>query len=193
VITFTGELADQAVEPINAVPSAFFLNCEGATGSSCKKEATVTERSRGRSDGQIVVTATNLGDADANGETTPISVLDELPPGLKATAIDGTSGAFGSDVDKPGVCILGSLTCTFSHDLPPFEEIDIEISVVAQGASTGETNEVNVTAVAHQTLRSSVRSGWVASHHRSVSKTMSFYPKKMVVHQRHRLGRTCFS
>src|SRR6202035_1338972 len=69
VITFIGELADQPVELINATASLFTLHCDAGAGPDCEKEAIVTRRTKGRPDGQIVVTASNLGDANIDGET----------------------------------------------------------------------------------------------------------------------------
>jgi hypothetical protein len=155
VVTFVGELADQAVAPMNASNSVFLLGCGGATGSGCKKEATLTERTKGRSDGQIVVTAANLGDANANGETSPVSIADKLPPGLKAVAIKGQAGPLGSAEAGPVSCSIGTLTCTFASTLPPFDQIEVLISVVAQGAVSGEINEVGVSG--GQTPNASVR------------------------------------
>ena len=37
--------------------------------------------------GKIVVTAANLGDADANGGLTPVRIADTLPQELRATGI----------------------------------------------------------------------------------------------------------
>jgi hypothetical protein len=142
-ITFTKELADKPVELINAAPSQFFLGCETATGPECRKEATVTEKSKGRADGLIVVTATNLGDANADAETTPVSIIDRLPAGLRATAIEGHAGA---GTDEPGTvnCALGSLSCTFTGSLPPYDQVEIVVAVVVEGAVSGEQNEVSV-------------------------------------------------
>ena len=64
VVTFTGGLAGHRVEPMTA--SGFFLKCEVAAGPGCTKEAILTEKTKGKGDGQIIVTAANLGDANAS-------------------------------------------------------------------------------------------------------------------------------
>jgi hypothetical protein len=147
VVRFVGELADQPVTPLTVNRETFeLLDCNKAVGPDCKRETILTERSKGRADGQIVVTASNLGDANVNGETTPAIVRDKLPSGLRAVAITGTSGSLGpgSTAEKSIECSLGALSCTFNKVLPPFEELNILISVVAEGASSGETNEATI-------------------------------------------------
>jgi hypothetical protein len=131
------------VEPINASASLLSLGCSGATGPDCTKEATVTEKVKGNPDGKIVVTAANLGDTDANGEAAPVTVTDRLPAGLEAVAIEGIAGEGGND--GPVECSLEVLSCTFAHPLPAFDQLEVVISVVVQGSSLGETNEVGVT------------------------------------------------
>jgi hypothetical protein len=147
VVRFVGELADQPVAPLKVNAGSFIvLSCEGATGPNCKQETIVTEKTQGRPDGQIVVTASNLGDADVSGETTPVTITDKLPAGLKATAVEGLAGSTGNGLEAPVQCSHGSsVTCTFAGTLPPYDQIEIAISVVVEGASSGETNEVSVT------------------------------------------------
>jgi hypothetical protein len=150
VITFTGELAGAPVEPMNAALSESFLNCEGATGSGCTKQATLIETVQGRPDGQIVVTAANLGDASAAGETTPVEITDKLPSGLKAAAIEGIVEANGHL--GPVKCALEpgtpgeppTPTCTFEGPVPPGDAVEVRIGVVDEHASSGEVNEASV-------------------------------------------------
>ncbi|HTA15819.1 MAG TPA: hypothetical protein VK781_13270 [Solirubrobacteraceae bacterium] len=100
--------------------------------------------------GQIVVTAQNLGDAPAQGETegkpTPVTIVDQLPPGLKATQIKGIAGQNAVQGNRgPVLCVLKTLTCTFSESLPPYEQIEVVITVqVQEEASTGELNTATV-------------------------------------------------
>ncbi len=105
--------------------------------------------------GQIVVTAANLGDADANGSTTPVRITDTLPAGVKAVAVGGFAGAENTDsttsrgaAQCPSARELkegAALACTFTGVLPPYEQIRIVISVVVEeGASSGEVNQASV-------------------------------------------------
>ncbi len=138
-------------------PEAEPLSCEGATGS-CTGEAHATVVSRGRADGQVVVTAGNRGDADTSGKVT---LVDKLPKGLEAVEIEGIAGEGPGRFNRGAVtCTLKSLTCTYGElhyngtlpsksdrpeDLPPFEGIEMRIGVrVLPGAASGEENTVSV-------------------------------------------------
>jgi hypothetical protein len=102
--------------------------------------------------GEIVVTAENRGDAGTSGEVT---ISDELPAGLHATAIKGVARGPGSG---PVECSLKSLTCTYGtaettnskgeevpESLPPYQEIEVEIFVsVGAAAASGERNTATV-------------------------------------------------
>ncbi len=95
--------------------------------------------------GQIVVTAANLGGADANGEGAPIRIVDTLPAGLTATSIEAVaSGRVGVSLGTVA-CSLETLSCTFTHQLPSFAQIEVRIGVVVgASAASGETNEARV-------------------------------------------------
>ncbi|HXN39810.1 MAG TPA: hypothetical protein VN892_17380 [Solirubrobacteraceae bacterium] len=95
--------------------------------------------------GQIVVTAANLGGADANGEGEPIRIVDTLPAGLTATSIEAVaSGRVGVSLGTVA-CSLETLSCTFTHQLPSFAQIELRIGVaVGASAASGETNEARI-------------------------------------------------
>jgi hypothetical protein len=98
--------------------------------------------------GQIVVAASNLGDADANGESTPVTVTDELPAGVEAVSIKGFAGERGGGGSRgPVVCVLPSLTCTFSGTLPPYRAIEVVINVKVRepGVPVVSVDEATVT------------------------------------------------
>jgi hypothetical protein len=96
--------------------------------------------------GEIVLTAANLGDADARGETTPIALADKLPAGLKAKAIEAIAGGTTAEVLGPyATCELKTLTCTFAGFLPPYDLIEVRIKVeTLPDAASGELNELSV-------------------------------------------------
>jgi hypothetical protein len=97
-------------------------------------------------EGQIFVTAQNLGDESAIGEPVPVRLVDVLPAGLEAVGIKGVSGqGFGQGNRGPVSCALKTLQCTFSSMLPPFEQVEMQILVrVRPGAATGEVNSASV-------------------------------------------------
>jgi hypothetical protein len=129
-ITFTGELADQVIRPI-------------VVGGA--KQATVTELTAGRADGEIVVTADNLGEASVDGSTTPLQLKDVLPAGLIPVGISGTIPR-REFINKREFlsCSLKALSCELPGMLAPSAQLEVRIAVVVQpGASSGEQNVVS--------------------------------------------------
>jgi hypothetical protein len=107
--------------------------------------------------GQIVVTAENRGYTNAEGGTDTIVLTDKLPSRLKAVSVDGIAGETGSFGRGLPVCVQPAGPCEFKGKLPPYEEIELRISVeVLPGAQSGEENEVSVAgggAIGTKTLR----------------------------------------
>lgn len=105
------------------------------------------------SDGEIAVTAENLGDAAVNGEPGgggTVHLTDSLPAGLEATSIAGdetpTEGGVQGALSHPLKCVLATLSCEFVGVLPPYVAIEMRIAVnVKEGARSGEENHVSVT------------------------------------------------
>ena len=145
-IVFKGALADQPIAPVEVLKESFFgvveLTCEG---SPCPGNTNVTEVSEGRPDGQIVVTAANLGDVNANGESNLVTITDKLPVGLRAVSVEGfAGGSVGASLGKMQ-CSLEHLECGFMGVVPPYDEIEMFIGVVVEGsARSGEVNEAHV-------------------------------------------------
>ncbi len=101
-------------------------------------------------EGTINVVATNLGDAAVQGAVTPITVTDELPPGLSATAVVAYDDSLEERrVREEFTCSLSSsrsLSCTFTGVLQAYEAMEVVIKVhVALSAYSGEENEATVT------------------------------------------------
>jgi hypothetical protein len=84
-------------------------------------------------EGEILLQIHNLGDAPANGETSPIAIAEKLPAGLVATAISGAE------------CDLKTLHCVYKGILQPYTtELRINIAVkVENSASTASGGLVN--------------------------------------------------
>ncbi len=128
-IVFKGQLADRRMPVLRTSASL--------TGG--KSEATASEIARGSSDGQIVVTAANMGDVDLSGSPTPVTIADKLPPGLRALSVEG-KGEFISFTQLE--CSLASVSCTYSGITPPYEELQMIVQVgLEPGAHSGEVNE----------------------------------------------------
>lgn len=95
-------------------------------------------------DGELVLTVENVGLAPANE---PVTVVDALPSGLRATGIAGSVPKRGGMLGEtaPISCSLGSLSCEAPGRLVPFDAIEVRISVeVLPGAEDGEMNTVSV-------------------------------------------------
>ena len=118
----------------------------------------------GRPAGEIYLEATNLGDAGANGEASPVVIKDKLPQGVTAVEYEAISGGSGTGVREGNghgkvECELGTLdepettTCLFAGKteggvakiLPPYGQIEVRIGVaIGPEAHTGELNDVSV-------------------------------------------------
>jgi hypothetical protein len=120
--------------------------CEPGIPESCPGVVTVAELAKGKSDGQVIVTAANLGDEQATGESVPVSISDRLPAGVEAVAVAGVAGANAfSQSAGPVSCVLSTLSCAFAHALPPFSQIEVLVDVVVKaGAVPGAQNEASV-------------------------------------------------
>jgi hypothetical protein len=92
--------------------------------------------------GEIVVIATNLGGASANGSTDPIVIHDELPAGVQATSV--TEG-FGAKFSCP-VSVGSAVSCEASGELSPYEveAVHIHVSVAPTVGSSPAVNSFSI-------------------------------------------------
>ncbi len=79
------------------------------------------------------LTVTNTGSQPTDGST--ITISDELPRGLKAVRVEGstdlTSGA------EPMSCVQATATCTYSAALPPGESLVMAVGVTVEPGTVG--------------------------------------------------------
>ncbi len=101
---------------------------------------------------EIAVGVQDLGDANVDGETSPVKIVDTLPAGLKAVGIAavapklGGLNPIGANATFPLSCSLASLTCTLNSTLAAYNHIEMRIKVkVEANARSGEENGVSVT------------------------------------------------
>jgi hypothetical protein len=137
-VSFLGALAQQPVALIRQGQPGFLGEITELKAGSAPAAPT---------DGEIYVTAENVGDANVNGAKTKVSFKDVLPPGLKAVEIGGSKPfkEGGFTLRAPIPCSLETLTCTLSEGLAPYDQIEMRISVdLEPGAKTGELNEVSI-------------------------------------------------
>jgi hypothetical protein len=120
--------------------------------------------------GAIVVTAANLGDANADPATGgPVVISDELPAGVEAVAVEGSADeslSYFGEFDPPLTCTVASprsVSCTFTGKdvpweeyaeekypsaVPPYSQLYEKITVkVKQGAGAATSGEENLTSV----------------------------------------------
>ncbi len=143
-VKFVDELADQPVESMSC--PGIQAPCEKTSGNYF-----ATQVVEGRPDGEIVVNATNLGDAPVDQVAHPVTITDQLPKGLEAV---GIYGAIGQTLkyDEFGECSLKTVSCTFAHPpirqpqiVTPYHSLQMLIAVkLKQGASSGEVNEASI-------------------------------------------------
>jgi hypothetical protein len=134
-VTFTGALVDQQVRLINT----------GLTPGFFEGKVSVTQVSQGEADGEIFVTAENLGDASIDGITS-VQIADALPLGLQAVGISGTRpNGVALNARVPLSCSLESLTCQLEATLAPYAQVEMRVAVIVKpGSSSGELNEVRL-------------------------------------------------
>jgi hypothetical protein len=103
---------------------------------------TISELSAGRPDGEIYLTAENLGNQTISGANLPVRLADVLPAGLKATGIAATKPSGGGDVLRrvPLPCSLSTLSCTLTQTLAPYDQLEMRIAVVVEGGSSGSNS-----------------------------------------------------
>jgi hypothetical protein len=118
----------------------------GVISEELAGNASITELSRGQPDGQIVVSAINVGDAVLN-PTSAVTILDTLPPGLRAVAFEAIGPNAEGQLFRPQLfdCSYKSLSCAAPVRIVPYGVVEATISVVVEpGATTGALNEASV-------------------------------------------------
>jgi hypothetical protein len=90
-------------------------------------------------EGEVIVTATNLGVSAAEGGVTPVTISDALPPGLTATGVE--AAAYNSDRAS---CTLSPLSCTYAGSLLPYGHLEMVIQVVADANAVSGNNDMTV-------------------------------------------------
>ena len=118
---------------------------EGATESEHFSNRVVKH---GSLDGQIVVSATNLGDRAVEAASSPVTITDRLPAGVEVAGVSGNSGEaqhsageVSCSEPKPR-----EVQCTYEGTLPSYEGIKVVIGVDVTPGAHPETalNEASV-------------------------------------------------
>ncbi len=142
----TGSLKEQAVTPLESFAEIGTVQSKVLTPGKPQGPPTP--------DGEIYVTAENVGDANVLASAkSPIKLKDVLPPGLKAISVLATKPAKKAVLAQESLpCSSeaevkeGKLSCELSEALLPYEPIEMRIGVdVEGGAESGELNQASIT------------------------------------------------
>ena len=87
--------------------------------------------------GEIDINASDVGDTSVSGESVPIKIGDQMPAGMTATGISGTHGIFNNRSSEEVTCFLEKLSCEFAGTFPPFEHLEVRITVTVSPGSAG--------------------------------------------------------
>jgi hypothetical protein len=113
----------------------------GPYGSATTKELAIG------GSGQLVLALTNIGDAPVDATKTPVTIVDHLPEGVEAKAVEFTAAGGGAE-DGPVECAVegpDEVVCTYEGELPPYEAILVEISANLIGSPPVSGAPGNVT------------------------------------------------
>jgi hypothetical protein len=97
--------------------------------------------------GRLILTLTNLGDAPVDATSTPVTIVDELPEGVRADDVEAFAGPKGNA--GPVKCELPApnlVSCTFEATLRAYDAIEVEIPVTLLGEAPvpGGSGDVGV-------------------------------------------------
>jgi hypothetical protein len=103
-------------------------------------------------DGELYMTAENLGDANLDGSKSPVKLTDVIPAGLHAVGVAGTEPFREGNFQErePIPCALEekagvqTASCTFAKALAPYDQLEMRIAVNIAGGHTGELNAFSV-------------------------------------------------
>ncbi len=132
LVTFKGTLVGRKIGLIETEFSEYACDLyemdECLEGSTTSAEVTAGEPS-----GTVVVLVTNLGDGEAHGETSPITVTDKLPQGVEATE----SELVYDNLYAPhyiGCTGTSEVVCSYGGTLAPYTLLELRIKVTVAPA-----------------------------------------------------------
>jgi hypothetical protein len=139
VITSVGADADTAVAPVEV----------GAEPGSGATASVLTPGKPPVSDGELYVTAENLGDANASGAKEGVQFKDVLPKGLKVVGVSGNKPHGGIvNTHDPIPCSFEEVgevttaTCTTGEELAPYDLLEMRIGVNVEVSPSSELKQV---------------------------------------------------
>ena len=156
-VTIKGRAVTDIEQLANSATAAEFICLFHPSAPACvplpselQGSMSVVQETAGRADGEVVVTATNLGDAPADGETEPVTLSDVLPAGFEAVGVSGLAFEGNSVLQSPLQCSLGGENgvvgpaCSFAGTVYPYQTLTMHLQVDAPGAKEGEEDQASV-------------------------------------------------
>jgi hypothetical protein len=145
-VTVTEKLEGQTLSFQVSGPPGTPLQVE-ELGIGSPHASVITAGKVGSPDGEIYVTASNLGDANVDGTLSPVILKDVVPAGLEVVDIVGTAPSehanFLQRIEMP--CSKVEVTCTFTEALAPFDQLEMRIAVnVEPGVGSVGSDEVQI-------------------------------------------------
>ncbi len=98
--------------------------------------------------GTIIVSASNLGDAEVNASRVPVKLIDKLPSNFEATSASFAAGFIDQLFEIKTPCAIPSpsvVECVFEGVLPEYERFEVEIAVKVPTSPGLAENEMTVT------------------------------------------------
>jgi hypothetical protein len=131
------------------LPIAGFFGeaCSIRVGPCLEGSASIVETTKGQADGEILVTATNLGTGAANGGTEPMTLSDVVPAGFEAVGVSGMAFEGTGPAATELACSLkgkngvAAPACSFEGSVFPFTALTLHLQVDVAGAKEGERKE----------------------------------------------------
>jgi hypothetical protein len=156
-VTFKGALAEKSVRLINTEIEGEPTPLEGTVQASqhrAPEKGIPGSPAIPPTDGELYMTAENVGDEEALGKgDPPVKLIDVIPKGLEAVAVAATKPEVQADFEKraPIPCALEErggrqvALCTLEEALAPYDQIEMRVNVkLKAGAHSGELNQLSV-------------------------------------------------
>jgi hypothetical protein len=147
-VTFKGHLAEKPAPLMNTEIATIFFG--SAVVATVTESAAPQAGSPPIADGEVYVTAENLGDANVSGASQKLQLTDVVPKGLKVIAIaaskPSTDGTFSDRGAIP--CTheeaneVTSVTCTTNEAVAPYDQLEMRIGVNVEAPSPRELQTV---------------------------------------------------
>jgi hypothetical protein len=89
-------------------------------------------------EGQLLITATDVGDSDVTASAgSPVTVTDELPPGVTPTAVEGKATYGGTEGPLSCTDTASTVSCAFTGTLPPYATLLIRVTLASAEPEPG--------------------------------------------------------